>query len=278
VGIVAKVLGHRQGGVTDAEAGAGRLVHLPKDEDRILQDAGLLDVTVELLALARTLADAAENAHALVIGDHIVDHLHEENGLANAGAAEEARLAAALDRRQQVDGLNTGLIDLGRRGAFRQGHAQGAYGAKLANLDRALAVDRLAKDVKHTAEQRVAHRHLEPLPGIDGAVAAGQALAEGEGNAAHGGIVEVGEHLHEHRLVRAGAQEIIEARQPAGERGVDDVALNGNDAPNVVCTWLRTAPVRMGHIFWKARARAGSRRSRGDSPGNVPARVAVGMS
>ena len=100
-----------------AEPAAGRLVHLAEDHHHVRQHAGLLHLAVKLLALAAAFADAAEQADALVVADHVVDHLGEQHRLAHARPAEQARLAAALQRQQHVDHLDARLEDLGPGGA-----------------------------------------------------------------------------------------------------------------------------------------------------------------
>ena len=104
--VVAEVLGHRQRRVPDAEPAARRLVHLAEDHHHVRQHAGFLHVAVKLLAFAAALADAAEDADALLVPDHVVDHLGEQHRLAHARAAEQPRLAAALERHQHVDDLD----------------------------------------------------------------------------------------------------------------------------------------------------------------------------
>jgi hypothetical protein len=82
--------------------GRRRLVHLPVDEggagdDGVaVRELRLLHLEVEVVALARPLADAAEHRHAAVLLRDVVDELHDDDGLADAGAAEQADLAAAL--------------------------------------------------------------------------------------------------------------------------------------------------------------------------------------
>jgi hypothetical protein len=49
----------------------------------------------------------------LLMADHVVDHLGEQHRLADARAAEQARLAAAFQRHQHIDGLDAGLENLG---------------------------------------------------------------------------------------------------------------------------------------------------------------------
>ena len=84
----------------DAGASAGRLVHLAVDERGLRENARaglelrLLHFDVEVVALAGALADAGEHGHAAVRLGDVVDELHDEHGLADAGAAEQADLAA----------------------------------------------------------------------------------------------------------------------------------------------------------------------------------------
>ena len=97
---VAEVLGHRQRRQRDAQAHARRLVHLAEDERGLLDDAGLLHLDREVGALTGALADAGEHRHATVVCGDPVDHLLDEHGLADAGAAEQADLAALHVRRR----------------------------------------------------------------------------------------------------------------------------------------------------------------------------------
>ena len=107
--LVAKILGDRQRGQRHPPACAGRLVHLPVDEHRAREHARALHVGQQLMALAGALSDAGEDRDALVFLDHGVDQLHDEHGLADAGATEHRGLAALGKRREQVDHLDAGL-------------------------------------------------------------------------------------------------------------------------------------------------------------------------
>ena len=62
--LLAEVLGHRQARERDAQAGAGRLVHLAVDERDLVEHARLLHLEVEVVALAGALADAGEDRDA----------------------------------------------------------------------------------------------------------------------------------------------------------------------------------------------------------------------
>ena len=114
--LVAEVLGHGQAGQGDALAGTGRLVHLAEDEGRLGDDARLGHLGDEVVALAAALADAGEHGVARVLLGDVADQLLDDDRLADAGATEDADLAALLERADEVDDLEAGLehLDLGR--------------------------------------------------------------------------------------------------------------------------------------------------------------------
>ena len=136
--LVAEMLGDGQAGEADAGAGAGRLVHLAVDQRafgalgaaglvRVLVHAGIDHLVIEVVALAGALADAGEHRIAAMRLGDVVDQLHDQHGLADAGAAEQADLAALGIRREQVHDLDAGDQDLRPRsiGRRRTGPAGG---------------------------------------------------------------------------------------------------------------------------------------------------------
>ena len=106
---VAEVLGDGERRQRDPQAHARRLVHLAVDERGLLDDARLLHLEPEVGALTGALAHAGEHRHTTVLGGDPLDHLLDEHGLAHAGAAEEADLAALHVGLEQVDDLDAGL-------------------------------------------------------------------------------------------------------------------------------------------------------------------------
>ena len=86
--VVAEILGHRQRRVADAKTAARRLVHLAKDHHHVRQHAGGFHLAVKFFAFATAFADAAKNADALLVPDHVVDHFGEQNRLAHARTTE----------------------------------------------------------------------------------------------------------------------------------------------------------------------------------------------
>jgi peptide chain release factor 1 len=121
--LVAEVLGRGERGQRHAQARARRLRHLAEDQRRLLDDARLLHLVIEVVALAGALADAREARDAAVLLGDVVDELLDQHGLADAGAAEEARLAALGVRLEQIDDLDAGLEHLDLRGLLVEGGA-----------------------------------------------------------------------------------------------------------------------------------------------------------
>ena len=92
-------------------------------------DLGFLHFEPEVGAFAGPLADAGEHRVTAVRAGDAGDQLGEDDRLAEAGTAEQAGLAAADERREQVDDLDAGLEQLGlgrevgERAAARGGSA-----------------------------------------------------------------------------------------------------------------------------------------------------------
>ena len=203
-------------------AGAGRLVHLAVDQgglgdDRLAgRQLGLAHLVVEVAALAGPLAHAGEHRVAAVLLGDVVDELEDDDGLADAGAAEQADLAAAAVGGQQVDDLDAGLehLDLDRlvdelgRGAV-DGH-------ELVGVDRAALVDRLADDVEDAAQHLLAHRHPDGAARVLDRHAAHQPVGGVHGHAADRALAQVLRHLDD-QVVRP----VVDRRVGHGEGGVD---------------------------------------------------------
>src|SRR5215213_6909823 len=151
--LVPEVLGEGDPGKAHAEAGAGRLVHLAEDHRRVLEDAGLLHLVVELVPLARPLAHAGEDARTLVLQRDVVDKLGDHDRLADAGPTKEADLTAAHNRTEEVYDLDAGYELLGLAAQVRKLWGRTVYRPVIVRvLDRALLVYRLAKHIQEAPE------------------------------------------------------------------------------------------------------------------------------
>mmetsp|Transcript_1894 Transcript_1894/g.4937 ORF Transcript_1894/g.4937 Transcript_1894/m.4937 type:complete len:420 (+) Transcript_1894:579-1838(+) len=202
---VTEVLGDGQAGERHAGAGTRGLVHLAVHQGALglvrlvaeLDHARLNHLVVQVVALAGALAHAGKHGETTVALGDVVDELHDEHGLADAGAAKQANLSAASVGRQQVHDLDAGhqhlllcglLIKRGRltmNGQVRLGH------------DGAALIHGLANHVHDAAEGLTAHRHRDGRAGAPHSLAAGQALGGLHGNGAHGVLTGMLCHLED---------------------------------------------------------------------------------
>ena len=240
--LIAEMLGDGQTGKADAGARARRLVHLAVDQRAfrafaaaLLVDAGFDELVIEVVAFAGPLADAGEHRVAAVRPGDVVDQFLNQHGLADAGAAEQADLAALGVRREQIDDLDAGdeNFGLGRLvGIERRFLMDRAHGL---SLDRTLFVDRLADHVDDAAERAGADRHADREAGVGDLLAANQTFGGVHGDGAHRGFAEMLRDL-EHQAVAAvlGLDRVQNGRQMAFELHVDDGADDLRDASGLI--------------------------------------------
>ena len=230
---VAEVLGDGQPRQADPGARAGRLVHLTVDQGDLglaqilkVDHAGLDHLVVEVVALAGALADAGEHRIAAVRFGDVVDQLHDDHGLADAGAAEQPDLAALRIGREQVDHLDPGDQDLGlgrlvdqRRRRLMDRHVD-------LGVDRPPLVDRLADHVEDAPERLAPDRHRDRLAGVDHLLTAGQPVGTVHGDRAYGRFAEMLGDL-EDQLVA-----VVVGLERVQDRGQMTVELNVDHRPH----------------------------------------------
>lgn len=79
---------------------------------------------VEVIAFTGALADAGEDGETALLHRDVVDELHDDDGLADAGAAEGADLAALHEGTDQVDDLDAGAEEFGGGGLLGEGRGR----------------------------------------------------------------------------------------------------------------------------------------------------------
>ena len=244
--LVAEVLGDGQAGQADAGAGARRLVHLAEHQRafrfharigivRIGVDLGFDELVIEVVAFAGTLADAGEHrVTAVRLGD-VVDQFLDQHGLADAGAAEQADLAALGVGREQVDDLDAGDEDFSFGGLVGVGRRILVDGALAFELDGTCFVDRLADHVHDATQRAVANRNRDRLAGVGHFLAAHQTFGGVHRDRSHGGLTEMlGDFEHQTVAAVLGFQRIENGRQVALELHVDNGAHDLGDATALV--------------------------------------------
>ena len=129
-------------------------------------------VVIEIIALASALSHTGKHRIAAMRLGNIVDQLHENDGLADAGAAEQADLAAPGVGSEQIDDFHPGNENLGFCRLFDIGRRVLVNGPCLLVRHRPRFVDRLAYHVNDAAERAVADRHRDRLACIGDFLAA----------------------------------------------------------------------------------------------------------
>ena len=239
--LLAEVLGHRQAGQPDAQTGARRLVHLAEHERGLVDHARLGHLEVEIVALSGALADAGEHGQSAVLLRDVVDQLLDQDGLADARAAEQTDLAALDVRREQVDDLDAGLEDLEGRLQLLELRRIAVDRPALLGLDLLLlAVDHVSEHVEETPERPASDRHRDRTPGVDDVGSARNAVGRVHRDGPHGVVAQVllylGDQVDRRAPVGArdrDAERVVDLWELVGEDGVDDDALDLHDLPGV---------------------------------------------
>ena len=182
--------------------GSRRLGHLAVDQGGLLDNAGVLHFEVEVVAFAGPLAHAGEHRNAAVVHGDVVDHLHHDDGLADAGAAEHAHLAAPREGDEEVDDLDPGLEHVDRGVLFDEGGSLAVDRASCLRLHGPEAVDRTSDDVEDPAQAFRPHRHADRSAGVLRLHPADQAVGDVHGDAADDVVAQMLGDLHDQVVLR----------------------------------------------------------------------------
>ena len=232
---VAEILRHRKAGQTHAHTRSGRLVHLAEDQRRFLQNAGLLHFVVQVIALAGTFADAGEDGVAVVLGGDVVNQLLNQNGLADACAAEEADLTTLCIRADEVNDLDAGFENL--RGGFLLGIGR-RFAVNRPALELrvdGLIVQRISHEIENTAKAGLANGNGDGRACVDGFGAADKAVGGAHGNAADDAVADLLGNLGHDRAIavfeRNGVVQI--GKLTVGEANIKDRSDNLYDSTGI---------------------------------------------
>ncbi len=252
----------------DAGAGARRLVHLAIDQGALAAhgraglgvhiDVGLDHLVIKVVAFAGALADAGQHRVAAIgLGD-VVDQFLHGDGLADAGAAEQADLAALGVGAEQVDDLDAGDQDFGRAGLLGKagGFAMdrgGVFGA-----DRAGFVDRLADHVHDAAKAGRADRHGDRAAGVGDFLAADQAFGGVHGDGAHGVLAQMLRHFEHQADLLAGLGVGVGGLQRVQDRGQLTVELDVDDGADDLAEAALEVVLLMACLFLFNGGRSGT--------------------
>ncbi len=192
-----------------------------------LTDFGLLHFQPQVGPFAGSLADAGKHRVTAVGTGDAGDQLGQNHGLAQAGPAEQAGLAAADERREQVDDFDARFKKLGLGRQIGDRRSVAVDRPALFGIHRAAAVDRIAHEIEHPAERGRSDRHLHGGAGVDAIHAADHAVGAAQGHATDAAaaqlLLDFAVQVQLHPLVFGGDQHgIIDCRQmPFGKFDVE---------------------------------------------------------
>src|SRR5579875_4030288 len=146
---------------------------------------------VQIVALARALSDAGEDAVAAMPFSDIIDKLLDDNGLAHAGAAESADLTASHEGADQVDDLDAGLENLDGGGLIFQVGRLAVNRVARGVRHWLFEIDGLAEHVEDTPERLGADGDRNRFAGVVGIHAALQAIGWPHCHAAYPVVAQV---------------------------------------------------------------------------------------
>ncbi len=101
----------------------------------------------------------------MLFGD-VVDHLHENDGLAHARAAKEAHFAALGEGHKQIHDLDAGFQQFNLGVLLREFRRGAVDGIVFFGVDRAQFVHRATDNVENAAHRGFAHGHHDGLARI----------------------------------------------------------------------------------------------------------------
>jgi hypothetical protein len=171
-----------------------------------------------------------------VLAGDPVDHLLDDDGLADTRSAEEPDLAALDIGLEQVDHLDARLEHLRTRLELVEGRGAAVDLPAILSLADVVGVERAAEDVEDMAEHGVANRHGDARPGVSHGRTAHQSVGGLHADAAHPALADLLRDLRRHG--QRGALELevhlhrhVDLGQRVGrELHVDDRSGDGDDA------------------------------------------------
>ena len=169
---------------------------------------------VEVVALPRALADTGEHRITTVRFRDVVDQFHDQNGLADAGTAEQTDLTAFGIWAEQINDLDAGdkNFGFGRLVGQRSGAGRVNRTRRSAGTDRTGFVHWLSNNVHYSTQSFIAHRHCNSLAGICyDSLTADEPLARIHRDCPNGILAKVLRHF-EHQTVRPGCPSIWSCR------------------------------------------------------------------
>ena len=131
-----------------------------------------------------------------MLGGNISNQLLNQNGFSNTGTAEQTNLTALCIRCQQVNDLNAGFQNFYGRFLIPEGRSAPVNRPLFLCFYRACLVDRIAQNVKHSAQCCGSNRYLNAGSGRSDLHVLAKSLCRRKTDAANNFISHMLRHFH----------------------------------------------------------------------------------
>jgi hypothetical protein len=194
---------------------------------------------IQVVPFTGTFANTGEHGDTAVLLCDVVDHFHEDNGLAHTGAAEQTHLAALREGNEQVYDLDAGFQQFHRSVLLHEARGFAVDGQIFFSLDGAHFVNGTAHHVHDAPKRRRAHRSHDRLAGIHDVHAADETFGRVHGDGAYNVVAQVLGHFADQirRIAIVGVFDFQSGQNiwqmTVGKRHVNDCADDLNDFADV---------------------------------------------
>ena len=182
---IAEVLGFCQAGESHPEARSWRFGHLAVDECGLLNDSRFLHLEPEVVPLAGSFSHSGEDRETTVMHRNPVNHLHDDDCLADPCPSEQADLPSKHIGFEQINHFDAGLEHFGFCALLIETGSRTVNRVVLLRLEFTEFIDGLTYYVQDTAERLAAHRNADRLSGINRLHAANHPLRRLHADAAN---------------------------------------------------------------------------------------------
>ena len=169
---------------SDSHSCSRGFVHLTVYQRCLVDNTALFHFSVKVISFTRSLTDTGEDGNTAVCLGHVVDQLHDQDRLADAGASEQTDLAALCVGADQVYDLDAGLEDLSRRCLVLKGRCRAMDRPALLDFGGRLVVNRLSEQIEYTPKALITYRNGNGTSRIDSIGSANQSVCGTHRNAA----------------------------------------------------------------------------------------------
>ena len=161
---IPEILRHSKPRLRHSHSGTGRLVHLPEDKRRVLDNTGLRHLVIEVISLTRTLSHTGKNRISAMLCCDISNQFLNQDRLSHTGTPEEADLSALRIGGNQVNDLDSGFQDLLHRALLGKGRRFSVNFPSFLCRNRVFSVNGLSQNIKESSESFLPYRNSNPSP------------------------------------------------------------------------------------------------------------------